>query len=76
MGTETLAISSVSRGLATDWASVQKLIFEEFMDLPTRRVPDPEDVGDLVAFLAGERAACITGANYHIDGGAADAVTP
>ena len=46
------------------------------MDLPTRRVPDPEDVGDLVAFLAGERAACITGANYHIDGGAADAVTP
>jgi 3-oxoacyl-[acyl-carrier protein] reductase len=67
---------AAARGLPTDWPSVQQLIFEEFMDLPTRRVPDPEDVGDLVAFLTGERAGCITGANYHIDGGAADAVTP
>lgn len=63
-------------GRPTDWASVQQLIFEEFMDLPTKRVPDPEDVGKLVAFLAGSPGACITGANYHLDGGAADAVTP
>lgn len=63
-------------GRPTDWASVQQLIFEEFMDLPTRRIPDPEDVGRVVAFLAGETGACINGANYHVDGGAADAVTP
>jgi 3-oxoacyl-[acyl-carrier protein] reductase len=63
-------------GRPTDWASVQQLIFEEFMDLPTRRVPDPEDVGRVVAFLAGDTGACISGANYHVDGGAADAVTP
>ena len=63
-------------GRPTDWASVQTLVFEEFMDLPTRRVPEPEDVGHLVAFLASERSSSITGANYRIDGGAADAVTP
>ena len=63
-------------GRPTDWASVQSLVFEEFMDLPTRRVPDPEDGGQLVAFLASERSGSITGANYRIDGGAADAVTP
>lgn len=64
------------QGRPTDWASVQQLIFEEFMDLPTKRVPEPEDVGRVVAFLAGDTGACITGANYHVDGGAADAVTP
>lgn len=63
-------------GRPTDWASVQQLVFEELMDLPTRRIPEPEDVGRLVAFLAGDTGACITGANYHLDGGAADAVTP
>jgi 3-oxoacyl-[acyl-carrier protein] reductase len=62
-------------GRPTDWASVQALVFEELMDLPTRRVPEPEDVGQLVAFLAGERSASITGANHRIDGGAADAVS-
>ena len=30
----------------------------------------------VVAFLAGDTGACISGANYHVDGGAADAVTP
>lgn len=63
-------------GRPTDWASVQQLIFEEFMDLPTRRVPDPEDVGQLVAFLASDHAACVHGANYRIDGGSSGSVTP
>lgn len=63
-------------GRPTDWASVQELVFEEFMDLPTKRIPEPEDVGRLVAFLAGDPGGCTTGANYHLDGGAADAVTP
>ena len=67
---------AAAQGRPTDWASVQQLVFEEFMDIPTRRVPDPEDVGQLVAFLAGDTGACITGANYRIDGGSGDAVSP
>jgi 3-oxoacyl-[acyl-carrier protein] reductase len=62
-------------GRPTDWASVQELIFTEYRDMPTKRIPTPEDVGHLVAFLASERAAVITGANYRIDGGSSDAVT-
>jgi 3-oxoacyl-[acyl-carrier protein] reductase len=64
------------QGLSTDWASVQQLIFAEFMDMATKRVPEPEEVGDLVAFLASDRAASITGTNMRIDGGAANTVTP
>ena len=30
---------------------------------------DPSELGDLVAFLASERAAYITGTAIHIDGG-------
>jgi 3-oxoacyl-[acyl-carrier protein] reductase len=36
---------------------------------PTGRVGDPAEVGDLVAFLASERATFITGASIMIDGG-------
>ncbi len=36
---------------------------------PTGRLGDPGEVGDLVAFLASERAAFITGASVMIDGG-------
>ncbi len=36
---------------------------------PTGRVGDPGEVGDLIAFLASERAAFITGASVIVDGG-------
>jgi 3-oxoacyl-[acyl-carrier protein] reductase len=36
---------------------------------PTGRIGDPAEVGDLVAFLASERAAFITGGSVTIDGG-------
>jgi 3-oxoacyl-[acyl-carrier protein] reductase len=36
---------------------------------PMGRVGDPAEVGDLVAFLASERATFITGASVMIDGG-------
>jgi 3-oxoacyl-[acyl-carrier protein] reductase len=62
-------------GRPTDWESVQDLIAEQFRPFATTRIPDPADVGRLVAFLASDAASCITGANYRIDGGSADAVT-
>ncbi len=63
-------------GRPTDWAAVQRLIFEEFMDVPTGRIPEPEDVGRVVAFLAGAAGAFVHGANWRVDGGTGDAVTP
>lgn len=38
-------------------------------DAATRRFTTPEEVADLVVFLASDRAANITGAGYGIDGG-------
>jgi 3-oxoacyl-[acyl-carrier protein] reductase len=37
--------------------------------IPAGRLGEPAELGDLVAFLASERAAYITGAVYQIDGG-------
>jgi NAD(P)-dependent dehydrogenase (short-subunit alcohol dehydrogenase family) len=72
---ERFTARAAKLGKPTDWESVQQLIFDEFMDMPTKRVPFPEDVGNLVAFLATDLAASISGANYRIDGGSADAVS-
>jgi NAD(P)-dependent dehydrogenase (short-subunit alcohol dehydrogenase family) len=38
---------------------------------PLGRVGEPEEVGELIYFLASEKAAWITGATYEIDGGRA-----
>ena len=42
---------------------------ETIARIPLRRLGKPEEVGDLVAFLASERAEYITGASIVVDGG-------
>lgn len=49
---------SYEEGLA-DWAS----------DIPMDRVGNPEELGDVVAFLSSDRASFVTGASIPIDGG-------
>jgi NAD(P)-dependent dehydrogenase (short-subunit alcohol dehydrogenase family) len=62
------------KGLPTDRASIDRLIFDEFMPIPAGVVGDPVDVGHLIAFLASDRARYINAADLRIDGGAADCV--
>jgi NAD(P)-dependent dehydrogenase (short-subunit alcohol dehydrogenase family) len=38
---------------------------------PLGRVGKPEEIAELIAFLASDRASWITGATYSIDGGRA-----
>lgn len=42
-------------------------------DIPLGRPGDPSELGDLVAYLASERASYVTGATVPIDGGVTDA---
>jgi 3alpha(or 20beta)-hydroxysteroid dehydrogenase len=37
---------------------------------PFRRLGTPEEVADVVAFIASERSSFVTGANILVDGGA------
>lgn len=48
-------------------------VFEKFVQgsVPLQREQDPEDIGNLVAFLSSEEARNITGQTIHCDGGAA-----
>ena len=39
-------------------------------DVPMHRMGKPAEMGDLITFLASERASYITGANIPLDGGA------
>lgn len=47
----------------------KRLIMKSLGGIPLGRPSKPEEVANLVAFLASERAASITGAEYLIDGG-------
>ena len=65
---------AVKEGLPTDWESVQAVMLRDFLPNPAGIVGGPEDVGGLVAFLASPLARYINGADFRIDGGAADCV--
>lgn len=47
---------------------------EQGKDVPLGRLGEPNEVGDLVAFLVSERAGFITGASVNIDGGSSHVI--
>lgn len=53
----------------TDLAGGRAIIMESLGGIPLGRPATPGDVANLVAFLASDRAAAITGTEYIIDGG-------
>lgn len=53
----------------TEDASASELREAHLAAIPAGRLGRPEEIADLVAFLAGERAGYITGATIRVDGG-------
>jgi NAD(P)-dependent dehydrogenase (short-subunit alcohol dehydrogenase family) len=47
---------------------VQQQIVDR-LDMPMGRPGDPEDVAEMIAFLASDRAKWLTGAQFRVDGG-------
>ncbi len=50
--------------------TLEDLTKELVADIPMRRMGKPEEVGDLVAFLASDRSGYLTGTSVVLDGGA------
>jgi NAD(P)-dependent dehydrogenase (short-subunit alcohol dehydrogenase family) len=71
--TETKAAESLIERLAaqasTDTAAARQGLMTALGGIPLGRPNRPEEVAELVAFLASDRARSITGSEYVIDGG-------
>ena len=70
---ETEASIELARRLAdeagTDIQGGRKIIMDSLGGIPIGRPSSPAEIANLVAFLASDRAATITGTEYVIDGG-------
>jgi len=70
---ETEAAVALAERLAlqagTDYEGGQRLIMQSLGGIPLGRPAKPQEVADLITFLASPRAASISGAEYRIDGG-------
>lgn len=53
----------------TDIEGGKKIIMDSLGGIPLGRPSKPAEIANLIAFLASDRAAAITGAEYVIDGG-------
>src|SRR5712691_945797 len=62
-------VTELARQNATDYEGGRKIVMDSLGRIPLGRPAKPEEVADLVAFLASPRAASITGTESAIDGG-------
>jgi len=60
-------------GHGDTWAQAERWALDNSMPNLTERIPAPEDIGRVVAFVASEAAWHINGADLAVDGGARDA---
>lgn len=59
----------LAAGAGTDVEGGKRIIMDSLGGIPLGRPSRPEEIANLIAFLASDRAASITGSEYVIDGG-------
>lgn len=59
----------MAAGAGTDYEGGKKIIMDWLGGIPVGRPAKPQEVADLIAFLASPRSASIAGTEYRIDGG-------
>ncbi|WP_022697395.1 SDR family oxidoreductase [Euryhalocaulis caribicus] len=62
-------IERVAKSAGVDREGGKKIVMDSLGGIPAGRPSKPDEVANLIAFLASDRAASITGAEYVIDGG-------
>jgi NAD(P)-dependent dehydrogenase (short-subunit alcohol dehydrogenase family) len=62
-------VSRISKANGIDTEAAKQSIMDALGGIPAGRPAYPEEVAELVAFLASDRAASIHGAEFTIDGG-------
>lgn len=64
-----------AKGWGATWAEIEPHVLKHFMDNLTGHVTLPEEVADIVAFIASPRSGALTAFNMRVDGGATALVT-
>jgi NAD(P)-dependent dehydrogenase (short-subunit alcohol dehydrogenase family) len=62
-------VNELAAKQGSDYDGARKMLMDSLGGIPIGRPAKPEEVADLVAFLASPRAGSITGTEYIIDGG-------
>ena len=62
-------VNELAAKQGTDYDGARKMLMDSLGGIPIGRPAKPEEVAELVAFLASPRAGSITGTEYVIDGG-------
>lgn len=70
----TRLIARLADEMGSDTDGARQTLMKSLGGIPIGRPAKPEEVADLIAFVASGRAAAITGAEYVIDGGAVPTV--